>query len=398
MTRSDGEEPEAVEGSIFAGHAGRMLILLTAGLATVKLGRYLLPPLLPEIIDSLAISSVEAGIALTTLSLLYGLFQYPGGRYADKLTRKTVLVAAFGFTLVGYLLISQTFHYAVLLIGAGVIGIGMGLYGPTDRAAISDLFTRRRGLAFGINVTGTEISGGVAAGLSVIALMYFGWRSAFIAAFAIGVVLVLLLHRWGRGPYRMETVPLGIRDTVSRLAAGKYLPVVIVYVLFSFIGQGVVGFLPTLLQVDQGFTPTRASLVYASVFGVGLLIKPVAGQLSDRVRRLTVTIGSFVVGALGLIVLLLANSVPIAVLGTVGYAIGHRSFPPVMQAYLMDRFPDETMGGDLGAIRTVYIAIGSLGPTYVGYVATQYSYTAAYAGFVACFVVGIALLAYQLVR
>lgn len=375
-----------------------MLLLLTAGLATVKLGRYLLPPLLPDIIESLSISSVEAGFALSMVSLLYGLFQYPGGRYADQLNRKTVLVGAFVFVLLGYLVLSQTFHYVVLLVGAGVIGIGMGLYGPTDRAAISDLFTRRRGLAFGINVTGTEISGGVAAGLSVVALLYLGWRGAFLIAFAIGVVLVVLLHRWGRGLYRFEHVPLDVRGTVTRLAAGQYLPVVTVYVLFSFIGQGVIGFLPTLLQVDQGFTSTQASLVYASVFGVGLLVKPAAGQLSDRVRRLTVAIGSFAVGAIGLGVLLVASSVPMAVLGTVGYALGHRSFPPVMQAYLMGSFPDESMGGDLGAIRTVYIALGSLGPTYVGVVASRASYTAAYAGFLLCFAVGIALLAFQRTR
>lgn len=375
-----------------------MLILLTLGLATVKLGRYLLPPLLPEVIDSLSISSVEAGIALSMISLLYGLFQYPGGRYADQLTRKTVLVGAFAFILVGYLVLSQAFHYYVLLIGAGVIGIGMGLYGPTDRAAISDLFTRRRGLAFGINVTGTEISGGFAAGLSVVALMYFGWREAFLVAFVIAAVLVTLIHRWGHGPYRIERVPLGLQDTLGRLAAGEYLPVVLVYVLFSFIGQGVVGFLPTLLQVDQGFTSTQASLVYASVFLVGLLIKPVAGQLSDRTRRLTVAIGSFILGIVGLAILISATSIPMAVLGTVGFALGHRSFPPVMQAYLMDRFPDESMAGDLGAIRTVYIALGSLGPTYVGYMATQMSYTTAYSGFILCFAIGIALLAYQWIR
>jgi MFS family permease len=159
-----------------------------------------------------------------------------------------------------------------------------------------------------------------------------------------------------------------------------------------------VGFLPTLLQVDQGFTSTQASLVYASVFVVGLLVKPVAGQLSDRIRRLTVAIGSFVLGIGGLAVLIAANSIPMAVLGTAGYALGHRSFPPVMQAYLMDRFPDESMAGDLGAIRTVYIALGSLGPTYVGYVATKLSYTAAYTGFIGCFAVGIALLVFQWVR
>jgi hypothetical protein len=59
-----------------------------------------------------------------------------------------------------------------------------------------------------------------------------------------------------------------------------------------------------------------------------------------------------------------------------------------MQAHLMDSFPDESMAGDLGATRTVYIGIGSVGPAYVGFVASRLNYTVAFAGFVVAFLVG----------
>lgn len=63
------------------------------------------------------------------------------------------------------------------------------------------------------------------------------------------------------------------------------------------------------------------------------------------------------------------------------------AYPPVMQAFLMDAFPDGSMGGDLGATRTVYIGLGSLGPTYVGFVAGRASYVTAFSGLLACLVV-----------
>ena len=385
----------AASESVVSGHTGRMLAVLTAGLATAKLGRYLLPPLLPVVIDSLSISPVRAGFVLTALSLFYGLSQYVGGRYADQLSKKTVLVGAYGFILVGYLVIGGTVAYAALVLGAVVVGTGMGLYGPADRALVSDLFRRRRGLAFGINVTGTELGGVVGAGLAAVALATVGWRAGFLSLVPLGAVVVLSLHHWGREPYVRRAVPLGLRDTVARLSSGGYGPIVAVYVLFAFIGQSVVGFLPTLLQADLGFGSTAASLTYASVFAVGFLAKPAGGWLSDRGSRLSVAVGAFAVGLLGLGLLVLSASVPLAVVGTVVFALGHRSFPPVMQAYLMDSFPDESMGGDLGAIRTVYIGLGSLGPTYVGLVASRADYTTAYAGLAVCFVVGIVLLLRQ---
>jgi hypothetical protein len=50
----------------------------------------------------------------------------------------------------------------------------------------------------------------------------------------------------------------------------------------------------------------------------------------------------------------------------------------------MDIFPKESMGGDLGTMRTFYIGIGSLGPTYVGFVSDISSYTTAFGGLIAC--------------
>jgi hypothetical protein len=63
-----------------------------------------------------------------------------------------------------------------------------------------------------------------------------------------------------------------------------------------------------------------------------------------------------------------------------------------MQAHLMDSFPEGSLGGDLGATRTVYLGFGSLGPTYVGFVASRTSFTWAFVGLAACSLVGALLL------
>lgn len=53
----------------------------------------------------------------------------------------------------------------------------------------------------------------------------------------------------------------------------------------------------------------------------------------------------------------------------------------------MDRLPVDRVSGDLGGMRTVYIGVGSLGPTYIGFVAGDASYGVAFSGLAGCLAV-----------
>jgi hypothetical protein len=50
------------------------------------------------------------------------------------------------------------------------------------------------------------------------------------------------------------------------------------------------------------------------------------------------------------------------------------------------------MGGDLGAMRTTYITLGSIGPTYVGVVAEYGNYRLAFLGLVTALVISGSIL------
>lgn len=196
------------------------------------------------------------------------------------------------------------------------------------------------------------------------------WRAAFVPATIGGCVVAGLLYRWGREPVVVERVSIQVVGTGERLfSQRRFQLLILVYSLFAFTVQGVYAFLPTLLQADRGTSPQFATIAFASLFAVGI------------------------------VTLLVGPSLPSVVLGIAGFALSKSVFPPVMQAHLMDVFPDASMAGDLGASRTVYIGIGSLGPAYVGYVAGQLTYPAAFAGFiVALLASGIILLGLNLTR
>lgn len=390
--------PEDVQG-LFAGYPGRMFILITTGLATAKLGRYLLPQLLPAITADLHLTSFQAGIALSVMTLCFGVVQYPSGRFADQLSRKTVLLAAMAFLFIGFAIIIGAPIYAAFLVGTAVIGIGEGLWGPADRALLSDLYISQRGKAFGAHMMAVDLSGLFAVGLAATVLTITVWRVAFLPLLVIPVLVVVLLRVWSRESVVIRSVSFGARETFSRLYRdGDVRRLIVAYILFMFVVQGFVGFLPTFLQDERGFSLSLASTTFALLFVVGVITKPLSGALSDRFSRRSISVATLILSTVGLVVVIIVESTPLVFIGVATFALGQRAFPSVMQAYLMDLFPTKTMGGDLGAMRTIYVALGSVGPAYVGYVSSVTTYALAFTGLALCMLLSLMIVAWPCVH
>ena len=368
---------------LWSGYSGHVLLLLSVGLLSIQLGRQLLPNLMPAIIEDLAISPFLAGIALSVLLGFHALLQFPGGRLSDRLSRKTVLAGSLGVSIAGYAVLLTAESYPLFLLGLAFAGIGSGLFYTPMRSLLADLYVARRGQAFGVSQAAGSAGGVLAAALAAGVLVQSTWRAAFVPLLATFAIIAFVLHTIGREPYIIASVSLRPGETVRRLLRDPRIRwLLVAYSLYTFAFLGVVGFLPTFLQVETGFSTPLASLGFAVLSATGMAVMPLAGRLSDQMSRTTVGASALAVGAVGLL-LLLATTPPLLVLAGIAlFAAGMSAYAPTMQAYLMDLFAEETIGGDFGAIKTIYTTVGSLGPTYVGFVAGQTGYVTAFGGFV----------------
>lgn len=365
-----------------------MLATLTSGLATARLSRRALPALVPVLIATLGITSVQAGIALSTVAICYGLLQYPSGRLGDALTRKTAIVLSLSVLAIGSVVLALAPGFGALLVGAAIVGAGEGLYGPAARALLADLYEEQRGKAFGLFTMASDLGGVLAAGLVTATLAIATWNAVFVPIVFALAIHAIAIYRWGREPVHLARFEVDLRETVTRLFGhSRYRWLLASYVLFAFTAQGFVGFLPTFLQAHHDVSLGVANGLFALFFVAGMAARSLGGALSDRLPRRYVGGGGLVLSAGGVVVLLVTSSAIGAIPGILLAALGQKAFPPSIQAYLMDVFPDSTMGGDLGATRTVYLVLGSLGPTYIGYVASRWNYDLAFAGFVVCLLV-----------
>jgi predicted MFS family arabinose efflux permease len=394
----DASAPDAADADgsgerLVTGYSGRLLLAVSLGWGVIQSGRLVISPLLPAIATDLGLSSTRAGVAISVLWGLYALLQYPSGRLSDRLSRKTLLVGGLGLLCVGFGTLATAPVYPVFVLGAAVVGLGAGLYPTPARGLVSDLFVARRGQAFGLHTASGDLGGVAAAGLATLVLAVATWRAAFLPVVVVVVVVAVALHRWNRESYVVDRVDLSVTDTAGRLLREPRLRWLLVsYSLYAFTWQSVVAFLPTYLRATKAFSPSLANTGFAALFVVGAVAKQTAGTVGDAVSRSLLAAAVLVVAAVTLAVLVVATSPTLVLVAVVLFALGLMAYPPVMQAYLMDSFPTDSMGGDLGAMRTVYIGLGALGPTVVGATADAYDFTLAFSGLVGCLLVSCLLV------
>ncbi len=378
---------------LVGGHTGRMLAVTALAWATLQLARFAVPPLLPEIRADLGLSLSGAGVALTVLQGVYAVFQYPSGRLSDAWSRATLLAPSFVVLGAGCLLLGGAAGLATLLAGMAVFGVGKGLYAIPSRALLSDLFVERRGRALGVFSAGTDLGGVLASGVAVAAIAVASWRAVFAPVAVLLFGLLVPFVAWNREPYVVRRAGLPVVATLRRLlATPRQRRTLVAFVCFYFMVNGVLNFLPEYLRVTKGFSPALAGGAFALLFAFGLAVKPVSGALSDRVRRRTVAVVGMLLAAAALGGLVVADSGAAVAAAVVAFAFGYKAQFPVIDAILLDAAPDADAGADLGAARTLFLGIGSLGPAFVGAVADRLDFTAAFAALAGLLVVAAAVL------
>lgn len=372
-----------------------MLLVLALGWATLQTARFLLSPLLPRIIDTFGFSPGGIGLVLTVFGLLYAAVQYPSGTYSDELSRATLLVPGFLVLLVAVAVIGLSVTPWLFVLGVVVLGIGKGLYASPSRALLGDLFDSSRGRALGIYTAGTDVGGLVASGLAVAVLATTVWRAAFLPVFLVLVAVMVLFVLWNREPYALHRVRLDPAGTAGRIAETReQREVIVAFFIFYFFVGGLINFFPTLL-VDSGLSEAIAGAVFALLFAVGIVTKPLAGDVSDRYSRLLVSIVGLLLAVVGVAVVLLATTLPVVALGTVLAAVGYKTQFPIADTVVMEAAPDGHVGGDLGAARAVFLAGNAVGPGFVGIVAQVSSFQVAFWLLAASLLVSIGILVRQ---
>jgi len=328
-------------------------------------------PVLPRYIHGpIGAGDVATGVVIGAYAVTGLLLRPVAGRFADTRGRKpTVLVGAMLVALSG-LLYLPALGLAGLIVARLILGAGEGAVYTAGSAWIVDLAPEeRRGRVLGLY--GLAVWGGLSVGplLGEVLLNAGGYDLVWIAAAALPV-LGALIALTARDPF----VPLAHAEPHPLIAPEAVGPGFAV-ALASFGYAAVATFIVLHLEsrgVGHGAT------VFAAFAAMIVLTRLVFGDLPDRMGAAPVAIAATIGEAAGLLLIAVAQSLPVALLGGCLMGAAFALLNPSLMLIALGRVSQQARGAAMGTYTAFFDAGVGLGAPIAGVVAALTSYEGAF--------------------
>lgn len=362
--------------------------------------------------DDLGWNRAEVAVAVTTGGLLGALVAPLAGWLMDRYGGRVVIPP--GAILMGGVLVvlaaTDVLWQFIALYAVGR-ALAVGAMNPGAFTAVSNWFVRRRPLAVSLVALGPRISMATLPVLTATVIAAAGdWRAGWLALagvvslFAI-VPPALLMHRRPEdvgllpdgdaagsegGDGAELSLDFGLREAM-RTRSYWLLGLAIGLLMFA---AGSINFHQIPYLEDQGLSGTAAALtvsVFSLVGGLGGLL---GGAIATRVTTRWTMATTFLGMAAGVFLLLLVDSVPMAMVYAVFYGVFFGATVTLNQAIYADYFGRRSLGVVRGSHQPFQLLLNAVGPLIAGiWFEWAGSYTVMFVGFAAVFVVASASLA-----
>ncbi len=196
-----------------AGAQGTQVAVLTAISFSHLLNdtiQSLLPSIYPLLKASLALSFSQVGLITFTLMLSASVLQPVVGLITDRHPAPYSLVTGMAFSLVGLLVLASAGSLPMLLVAAGLIGLGSAIFHPESSRVARLASGGRHGLAQSVFQVGGNVGSSIGPLLAAFVVVPYGqssiaWCSA-VALLAIGVL-------WRIGRWHEERIAVAARPS-----------------------------------------------------------------------------------------------------------------------------------------------------------------------------------------
>ncbi|MBI4266764.1 MAG: MFS transporter [Chloroflexi bacterium] len=352
--------------------------------------------------------------AIFLQQVIHGASYILAGALVDRHGPRKIIPFFAVLMFAGYTLLSRTSTLWQLYLFYGVmVGVGAGMGFAPLMSIVARWFDKRKGLALGVALSGTAVGTITMPLVASYLILYTGWRTAFIAAGVIflviflGIALVLRNDPRERGlvPYGYQEVhgphPVTIENnyasgheggvTLSAALLSRQAWIAIFAMGTFFFGEQMVMFHIVNYATDLGIGATSAASIL-SYIGIGSLAgRLMVGGLSDVVGTKRLLLVCF--AGMGILLVFLVFISEMAWFGVFGVIFGliYGGVVPLQAVLAFQLFGKRSLGAILGAVTFGTLIASALGPLLAGYIfdATQ-SYN--YAFILAAILSGVAAL------
>jgi len=258
---------------------------------------------IPSIYDDLGLVNYQAGLMDAVRSIASGLTSMGSGFFTDVFHHRRAAILGISMALVGagYLLVSVSPTYVILLLALLLPSVGAALWHPPALGMLAQRFPLRRGLMVSLHRSMGNVGDAIAPIIATALLGVVSWRwvlgggtpLVFLLALAIPVVL------WTIGGFRSQGAGSG-RDTRAQLRSlreafkgGRARGILPIFTVSALHGMGDRAFLwlvPLYLVKDLDKSYLMMGIHLALLQGGAIVAGPVLGALSDRIGRKSIIV------------------------------------------------------------------------------------------------------------
>ena len=252
-----------------------------------------LPPLFLPIHEDLGVSFLALGSAVAAYNIATAILQTPVGVLVDRIGARGVLIAGLAVNAGAIAAVGFAESYWAVMAAMIVAGAGNAVFHPADFSLLSSsVDDRRMGRAFSLHSLAGSLGFAAAPVFVLFLASVWDWRTALIAAGAVGVALAALLPAFSssirddrpreRKRARADWTVLFDRTILSFFGF---------YALLAAAGAGISGFSVVAFIAIYGASPELAGGMLTAFYLLSGLGVAAGGVIADRSTRPDAVLG-----------------------------------------------------------------------------------------------------------
>ncbi|GGY31237.1 MFS transporter [Pseudoduganella albidiflava] len=331
-----------------------------------------LPSIYPLLKDQFALTFTQVGLITLTFQCTASLLQPWIGLYTDKRPLPFLLPIGMCVTLVGVALLATADTFAMLLLAAGMIGVGSSTFHP-EASRVARLASGGR---FGFAQSLFQVGGnaGSALGPLLAAAIIVGHGQSKIAWFTllvlVAVVVLVGVSRWYGGHLKSAVRKAGVQH-VAPLPRGRViaaLAVLAMLVFSKYIYMASLSSYYTFYLIEKFHVSVDTAQMYLFLFLAAVAAGTFAGgPIGDRIGRKRVIWASILGAAPFTLALPYADLAWTAVLSVVIGLVMSSAFSAIVV------FAQELVPGKVGMIAGIFFGlmfgVSGIGAAAMGHMA-----------------------------
>ncbi len=251
----------------------------------------LLPAIYPVLKAKFDLSFGQIGLLTLTFQITASLLQPLVGLYTDRRPLPFSLPIGMGFTLVGLLMLSRAPNFLLLLLAAGMVGLGSSVFHPESSRVARMASGGRFGFAQSLFQVGGN--GGQAIGPLLAAFVVVPHGQGSVAVFALvallGMVVLTGVGRWyagriaGRGRAAKRAI---VQHSLPPRRVAWAVVILLVLMFSKYVYVASFNSYYTFYLIDRFHVSVQSAqiylFVYLGAFAAGTLV---GGPVGDRIGR-----------------------------------------------------------------------------------------------------------------